>query len=1084
MKTLYFRKKASLISLAMCIILLVTSSAAYAEEVANVTFNGEDPLSGWTIGSFSTAADDQGAEYEFIKNPDGESDEDKCLHVSISGKKSSTNEDEIYYPFIQKNFTTGSVAEISFSFKINNENATASMPFRKICSIFNVSFQTSGNLNFFYIDDYGNLCYHNPTTWTTYPLGVKIANNVSYKYKAVIRNTDHTFDVYLDGVKVNSEPIAFPNETKGGFKFTRIMPGGKKGFHFYIDDIKVETYNPMDVSSTSATEDANVKAFTVNFVNPVDDKLFSDECITLMQGKNEVPKENYKYAVSENVLRIDFTQKLSYETDYTLILKNVYDTDGRALEEKTIAFTTCKRPPLKAEVIGIPMTCQRASVTHNSDSRLINTIWKKSALKDGDYVEFARGESVLLTSELKNMYVKATAEFSDGSSVQSDAFGMISENGNISLNAGVETDSELSGYEASLMLDGDSDTRWAGASKSGYINIDLGSLAQINTLEMDSMGTRFKTYSVLCSEDKLSWVALAEAEEEFVSQYDKKTYSHSFNTVSARYIKIKYEVFSDAGAATLYEIRAFNSEAVSPIISAPYISGELSAGSVLTAECTAIPDKAEFSYVWEMSDKLNGEYTAVSGLNSKKISIPKACEGKYLRVRARAKNADGEYSTEALSSPIGPIEQAKPSAPYAYGLKILGNAYVNETLEFTYIYEDVNDDPEDKSEYRLLLSKNKDMSESSVLKSGKATANDKITYKLLKSDADNYIALEITPISVNEPKTGIAILSDAVFVRDVPEATDVKAKLSSDGKSLVGEYNYSHANGDGELGSSYKWYRGSSQNGSFEEIKAETGKSYKLKSTDFGKYFKFEVTPACENAPKIGKTVLSDALYVAEKGGGGNSKSSSSSGGGYLNKNITVSEESKTNENEESKIEIFSDISGHWAKDSIEALYKLGLVNGVGENRYDPEGFVTKAELTAVLMRAFDVEGDNECEFFDVLKSDWFYNEVTRAASSGIVSGFLGRFEPNAYVTREQAAKIITELYWKKVPPLTKAAPTADFKDISEVSEWALEYVNACVKYELMNGVSDEYFSPKSNITRAQMTVIVKRLTDKILAEE
>lgn len=67
MKTLYFRKKASLISLAMCIILLVISSAAYAEEVANVTFNGDDPLSGWTIGSFSTATDDQGAEYEFIK---------------------------------------------------------------------------------------------------------------------------------------------------------------------------------------------------------------------------------------------------------------------------------------------------------------------------------------------------------------------------------------------------------------------------------------------------------------------------------------------------------------------------------------------------------------------------------------------------------------------------------------------------------------------------------------------------------------------------------------------------------------------------------------------------------------------------------------------------------------------------------------------------------------------------------------------------------------------------------------------------------------------------------------------------------
>ncbi len=1079
MGNLYYKKKYLFVPLVMCVIILLTSSAVFAAEVANVTFNEENPFADWVIMNYNDTSKTTVAAYDFIKNPGRDDENDKCFHVGITGPSSS---DEVLWPFIQKGFTSGTIAEISYEFRIKNENATESMPFRKSCPLFNVRFE-EGNLNFFFIDQNGNLCYQESATQKSVSLGVKIENDKSYKYKVIIRNTDKTFDVELDGVKINAEPIGFPNEVKGGFMFVRMMTGGKNGYDYYLDDIKIETYYPMSISSTSETENAEVDSFTVNFSNAIDTERFSNDCISIMHETQEVP---FTYIISENVLRINFSERLNYETDYILKLSNIYDTDGRMLEETAIDLNTCERPPLKAEITGTPMVSQRAAISHNSDTMLEKAVWKKSLSADGEFTEFAQGGNILLNSEVKGMYIKAETNFADGSAVETAVFGPVKENENIALGAAAEADSSLSGYGAELMFDGKSDTRWAGNSKNGYINIDLGNTAQINMLEFDSMGERFEKYSILCSADKLNWETLDETESESASQWNDKTFSHKFNTVSARYFKIKYTVFAEFDSASIYEIRLLNSSKTSPIVSKPTISGEISAGSVISAEYEKDSSNnadAAYTYIWEKADTADGEYTVIEGVNSKDITILKDCLGKYLRVTVLAQNKENECFTKAVSSVIGPVETAKPSAPYAYGIKTEGKVYTGETLEFTYIYEDVNDDIEGDSEYRILSSKNADMSDSTVLKNGVTSAADKVTYTLTKNDADRYIAFEITPVSVTDPKTGIAVTGSPLFVRDIPGATDVTAKISADGSSLVGEYKYSHANGSGEKNSTYKWYR-SSSNGNFEEIKAETGRSYVLQPSDYGKYFKFEVTPCCEAEPKTGNPVLSDAVYVNGRSGGSSSSGGGGGGGGYVNSNVTVTGDYKTNNKAVQTAAVFADIDGHWARESIERLYKLGVLNGTGDNKYEPERAVTKAEFTAVLMRTFEVSGNNECNFTDVSEKDWFYSEVAKAASAGVISGFDGKFNPYDVVLREQAAKIITELYYIQIPPLTKAAPSADFKDMDLVSPWAVEYVNACVKYELMNGVSEEYFAPQENITRAQMAVIVKRLVDKILVEE
>ncbi len=54
----------------------------------------------------------------------------------------------------------------------------------------------------------------------------------------------------------------------------------------------------------------------------------------------------------------------------------------------------------------------------------------------------------------------------------------------------------------------------------------------------------------------------------------------------------------------------------------------------------------------------------------------------------------------------------------------------------------------------------------------------------------------------------------------------------------------------------------------------------------------------------------------------------------------------------ENPVLILSDISGHWAKDSINDLVSIGAINGYPDGRFIPENKMTRAEFAAVAYSA------------------------------------------------------------------------------------------------------------------------------------
>jgi hypothetical protein len=106
---------------------------------------------------------------------------------------------------------------------------------------------------------------------------------------------------------------------------------------------------------------------------------------------------------------------------------------------------------------------------------------------------------------------------------------------------------------------------------------------------------------------------------------------------------------------------------------------------------------------------------------------------------------------------------------------------------------------------------------------------------------------------------------------------------------------------------------------------------------------------------------------------------------------------------------------------------------------------------------------------------------VEKAAAIGVVTGTnveLGLFDPNAGLTREQAAVMLARLANAIGKPFPANAPT--FTDNNSIASWAREQVGQIQGVGIMGSVSSEalVFSPQGAYTREQSIVTIMRLYD------
>ena len=179
----------------------------------------------------------------------------------------------------------------------------------------------------------------------------------------------------------------------------------------------------------------------------------------------------------------------------------------------------------------------------------------------------------------------------------------------------------------------------------------------------------------------------------------------------------------------------------------------------------------------------------------------------------------------------------------------------------------------------------------------------------------------------------------------------------------------------------------------------------------------------------------------------------------------------------------FEDVKNDaWYAPAVDYVEAAGLMNGVGGNKFDPTGKMTRGMVVTVLYRMVDepdVAGI-ETPFEDVPADKWYTDAVAWAFSEGIVNGMTKTtFAPEDPVTREQMAAILMRFYGvdtnvtdDQVPALREALNKM-FKDGDSVSKWATLAVAGCAESGLMNGDAAGTFRPLDTMSRAECAQIL-----------
>ncbi len=167
----------------------------------------------------------------------------------------------------------------------------------------------------------------------------------------------------------------------------------------------------------------------------------------------------------------------------------------------------------------------------------------------------------------------------------------------------------------------------------------------------------------------------------------------------------------------------------------------------------------------------------------------------------------------------------------------------------------------------------------------------------------------------------------------------------------------------------------------------------------------------------------------------------------------------------------FSDMPDNWATAALERAVKDGLINGYG-GMIMPNESLTRAQMAAIFVRAFGVDGKADISAFEDMNSDaWYYADMEKAVHAGWFKGDGTKLNPDAPITREEAFTVIARAFYLKNGDAQMLEP---YTDASSVSDWAVPYVTALLNKGLVAG-SNGNVNPKNNISRAEFAVVMDR---------
>ncbi|MCQ6561686.1 DUF6067 family protein [Paenibacillus mendelii] len=177
----------------------------------------------------------------------------------------------------------------------------------------------------------------------------------------------------------------------------------------------------------------------------------------------------------------------------------------------------------------------------------------------------------------------------------------------------------------------------------------------------------------------------------------------------------------------------------------------------------------------------------------------------------------------------------------------------------------------------------------------------------------------------------------------------------------------------------------------------------------------------------------------------------------------------------------FTDVpSGHWAYRTLQLMAAKHIVTGITDDEFKPAILTTRAEFVTLLVRALGLkEQDGKHPFTDVPNNAWYKAELSAAYSAGLIQGVNEHtFHPNGPITREEMAVLLVRAYESLAEGEESSAgnEAVAYVDQDQISPWAAESIHAAAIQGLMIGQAGSSFAPKNHATRAECAKAVHNL--------
>ncbi len=161
-----------------------------------------------------------------------------------------------------------------------------------------------------------------------------------------------------------------------------------------------------------------------------------------------------------------------------------------------------------------------------------------------------------------------------------------------------------------------------------------------------------------------------------------------------------------------------------------------------------------------------------------------------------------------------------------------------------------------------------------------------------------------------------------------------------------------------------------------------------------------------------------------------------------------------------------------WSASYIDAVKKSGYMEGKSEYTFAPVDNITRAEFATTIARALklNIQETSNTSYLDT-NNHWARNYIEAVREAGIMTGYGdGYFMPNASITREEVAKVLSALGIDNI----RVTDNVYFLDVNPKS-WSYGYILDVVRKGFMQGYPGNTFSPGNTITREEIATVIAR---------